>query len=38
MAHSTDTYLVDADGKLRHHLCFGASPELIDRQVRDVDG
>ena len=25
MAHSTDTYLVDADGVLRHHLFFGAS-------------
>jgi protein SCO1/2 len=38
MAHSTDTYLVDADGMLRHHLFFGASPELIAERIRDVAG
>jgi protein SCO1/2 len=38
MAHSTDTYLVDADGMLRHHLFFGASPELIADRIRDVAG
>jgi len=38
MAHSTDTYLVDADGTLRHHLFFGASPELIAERIRDVAG
>lgn len=36
MAHSTDTYLVDADGMLRHHLFFGASPELIAARIREV--
>ena len=38
MAHSTDTYLVDADGMLRHHLFFGASPELIAEKIREVAG
>jgi protein SCO1/2 len=36
MAHSTDTYLVDADGILRHHLFFGASPELIAERIGEV--
>lgn len=36
MAHSTDAYLVDADGVLRHHLFFGASPELIAERIREV--
>ena len=38
MAHSTDTYLVDAEGTLRHHLFFGASPELIAEKIRVVAG
>jgi protein SCO1/2 len=38
MAHTTETYLVDADGMLRHHLFFGASPELIAEKVREVAG
>lgn len=38
MAHSTDTYLVDPGGTLRHHLFFGASPELIAEKVREVAG
>jgi protein SCO1/2 len=38
MAHSTDTYLVDADGMLRHHVFFGAGPELFAGKIRDVDG
>jgi protein SCO1/2 len=38
MAHSTETYLVDAAGMLRHHLFFGASPELIAERIREVAG
>ena len=38
MAHSTETYLLDATGQLRHHLFFGASPELIAELIRDVAG
>jgi protein SCO1/2 len=38
MAHSTDTYLVDAEGTLRHHLFFGASPELIAERINEVAG
>jgi protein SCO1 len=36
MAHSTDTYLVDADGMLRHHVFFGAGPELFAEKIREV--
>ncbi len=38
MAHSTDVYLVDAAGVLRHHLFFGAGAELIARRLREVAG
>ena len=38
MAHSAETYLVDGDGMLRHHLFFGASPELIAERIREVAG
>jgi protein SCO1/2 len=38
MAHSTDTYLIDADGALRHHLFFGAGADLIARRLREVAG
>ena len=38
MAHSAEAYLVDAAGNLRHHLFFGASPELIARRLREVSG
>ena len=38
MAHSTDTYLVDGEGMLRHHLFFGAGPELIAEKIREVAG
>jgi protein SCO1/2 len=38
MAHSTDTYLVDGDGMLRHHLFFGAGPELIAERIQEVAG
>jgi len=38
MAHSTETYLLDAAGMLRHHLFFGAGPELIAEKIRAVAG
>ena len=33
MAHSTDAYLVDAEGQLRHHIFFGAGSDLIAREA-----
>jgi protein SCO1/2 len=36
MAHSTDTYLVDPEGMLRHHIFFGAGPELFAEKIREV--
>jgi protein SCO1/2 len=36
MAHSTDSYLVDADGRLRHHVFFGAPADLIAELLREV--
>jgi protein SCO1/2 len=38
MAHSTDAYLVDAEGQLRHHIFFGAGPDLIANALREVAG
>jgi len=38
MAHSTETYLLDAAGVLRHHLFFGAGPELIAERINEVAG
>jgi protein SCO1/2 len=38
MAHSTETYLLDASAMLRHHLFFGASPTLIADLIREVSG
>ena len=38
MAHSTDAYLVDAEGQLRHHIFFGAGPDLIADALREVVG
>ena len=38
MAHSTETYLLDAAGMLRHHLFFGAGPELIAERIREIAG
>lgn len=38
MAHSTDAYLVDAEGQLRHHIFFGAGPDLIAQKLREVVG
>jgi protein SCO1 len=36
MAHSTDAYLVDAEGQLRHHIFFGAGPDVIADKLREV--
>ncbi len=38
MAHTTETYLLDADGRVRHHLFFGASEDLIAQRLREVAG
>ena len=38
MAHSTDSYLVDAAGMLRHHVYFGAPTDLIASLLREVAG
>ena len=36
MAHSTDVYLVDAVGQLRHHIFFGAGADLIAKLLTEV--
>jgi protein SCO1/2 len=36
MAHSTDTYLVDAKGMLRHHVFFGAGADLFAKLLTEV--
>ncbi len=38
MAHSTDTFLVDGAGQLRHHVFFGAPVDLIADLLREVAG
>ena len=38
MAHSTDSYLVDGDGQLRHHVFFGAPVDLVADLIRGVAG
>jgi protein SCO1 len=38
MAHSTETYLLDAAGRLRHHIFFGAGADLIAEKLREVAG
>lgn len=38
MAHSTDSYLVDGDGQLRHHVFFGAPVDLVADLIREVAG
>ncbi len=38
MAHSTETYLLDAEGRLRHHIFFGAGADLIAEKLREVAG
>jgi protein SCO1 len=36
MVHSTDVYLVDAAGVLRHHIYYGADADLIARLLKEV--
>jgi protein SCO1/2 len=38
MAHSTDAYLVDAVGRLRHHVFFGAGADLFASLLTEVAG
>jgi protein SCO1/2 len=38
MAHSTDAYLVDGKGQLRHHLFYGAGADLVADTLREVAG
>jgi protein SCO1/2 len=38
MAHSTDSYLVDRTGMLRHHVFFGAPVDLVADLIREVSG
>jgi protein SCO1/2 len=38
MAHSTDVYLVDSAGRLRHHIFFGAGADLIATLLTEVAG
>ncbi len=38
MAHSTDSYLVDPEGMLRHHVFFGAPADLVAALLREVSG
>ncbi len=38
MAHSTDAYLIDASGRLRHHIFFGAGADLIAKLLAEVAG
>ncbi len=36
MAHTADTFLVDADGRLRHRIWFGAGPEVMAARVNGL--
>jgi cytochrome oxidase Cu insertion factor (SCO1/SenC/PrrC family) len=36
MAHSTDTYLLDAQGMLRQRLFFGAGSDLIAQKLLET--
>jgi len=36
MAHTADTFLVDAEGRLRHRIWFGAGPEIIGARVNGL--
>jgi hypothetical protein len=38
MSHSTDTYLVDAGGRLRHHVFFGAGADVFAQVLTEVAG
>ena len=36
MAHTADAFLVDAEGRLRHRIWFGAGPEVIAARVNGL--
>ena len=36
MAHTADTFLVDAEGRLRHRIWFGAGPEIIADRINNL--
>ena len=36
MAHTADTFLVDAEGRLRHRIWFGAGPEVMAARVNGL--
>jgi protein SCO1/2 len=36
MAHTADTWLVDAEGRLRHRIWFGAGPEVIADRINGL--
>ena len=36
MAHTADTFLVDAEGRLRHRIWFGAGPEVIAARINGL--
>jgi protein SCO1/2 len=38
MAHTADAFLVDAEGRLRHRIWFGAGPEIIADRVNGLAG
>ncbi len=38
MAHTADTFLVDAEGRLRHRIWFGAGPEIIADRINNLPG
>jgi protein SCO1/2 len=38
MAHTADAFLVDAEGRLRHRIWFGAGPEVIAARVNGLAG
>ncbi len=36
MAHTADTFLVDAQGRLRHRIWFGAGPEIMAARINGL--
>jgi protein SCO1/2 len=36
MAHTADTFLVDAEGRLRHQIWFGAGPQVIAARINGL--
>ncbi len=36
MAHTADTFLVDAEGRLRHRIWFGAGPAIIAARINGL--